>query len=677
MAIGLAAIVYLLTENQQQSYKSEALVYTGIASGYDIEATEQQRVDFFGVNNAFDNLINIAKSQQTLEKTAIKLLALHLQLSKPQQEILGPIPFNNLHTRLPAGFREKHLVPGDISQTADRLQHSLDTGSVFLNNLIFKSQTPYGLKTLERVKVVRQSNSDMVKFMYEYPNAEICHSTLKFMVEVFVARYKNLRKSQTSDVVSYFEERLAEARNELKTAEDNLTFFRSRNQIINYTEQTKFIASKKQDALEHYTQERMDLVASKAVMDSLERRLNKKDVILSTNSTMIDQRNELAELQKKIAFLKIEGSGPSEIKQLEIQSENIRDQISDRIVENYKLTHSKEGVRIEQLLDAWLDNLVKVSEQQARIQLYEDRLKDINEQYDIYAPLGSTLSRLEREIDVAERAYLEVLHGLNLAKIREQNIKMSNNLKIIDPPEYPREPEPSKRMLLVILAFLIGGGGCFSVLLAIELLDNTLKRPIKAEKDTGLHVLSAFPVISKKTHRKFPGLMKLLRQNFFSRLKLNSKSSQLFQIGIYSHYPLEGKTTLVEQLQQVINEKASQMSNGHDSNGSEEKTVSHKLDNVILVEFPAVFKEGFQVELMKSCDQNVLVARADRSWEVADKRMLEDYREQFENEPYLFLNGVKSHELEQLIGDLPKKRSRLRRWLKRVLQFEFSKNKFP
>ena len=47
------------------------------------------------------------------------------------------------------------------------------------------------------------------------------------------------------------------------------------------------------------------------------------------------------------------------------------------------------------------------------------------------APLGATLKRIEREINVAEKEYLSLLHSLNLSKLRQQNIELSSNIKAV------------------------------------------------------------------------------------------------------------------------------------------------------------------------------------------------------------------------------------------------------
>ena len=57
---------------------------------------------------------------------------------------------------------------------------------------------------------------------------------------------------------------------------------------------------------------------------------------------------------------------------------------------------------------------------------------------------GSTLKRIDREISVAEQEYLELLKGLNLAKLKVQDVELSSNIKAVDPPYYPlRQTRPS------------------------------------------------------------------------------------------------------------------------------------------------------------------------------------------------------------------------------------------
>jgi hypothetical protein len=47
------------------------------------------------------------------------------------------------------------------------------------------------------------------------------------------------------------------------------------------------------------------------------------------------------------------------------------------------------------------------------------------------------LKRIEREISVSEQGYLELLHGLNLAKIKSKDNELSSDLKLSTRLFYP------------------------------------------------------------------------------------------------------------------------------------------------------------------------------------------------------------------------------------------------
>ena len=83
----LAVFVFLFTLKQKKHYASSALIYTGIASGFNIESGSADKVDYHAVNNAFDNLITIIESKQTVEEVMLRLLAKHIYKLKNQEAI--------------------------------------------------------------------------------------------------------------------------------------------------------------------------------------------------------------------------------------------------------------------------------------------------------------------------------------------------------------------------------------------------------------------------------------------------------------------------------------------------------------------------------------------------------------------------------------------------------------
>jgi hypothetical protein len=79
-----------------------------------------------------------------------------------------------------------------------------------------------------------------------------------------------------------------------------------------------------------------------------------------------------------------------------------------------------------------MNNVVEAENLKATIKTMDSQSNDWKNTK--YAPAGATIKKIEREITVSEQGYLEILHGLNLAKLKLQDSEMSSNIKSIDEP---------------------------------------------------------------------------------------------------------------------------------------------------------------------------------------------------------------------------------------------------
>ena len=102
----LALVVFYLTRNQNKVYESEAIIYTGITTGYSIESTAQRPTDFFSTSAQFDNLINIINSRQTIVESAIMLLAQNLSLEGFNAQYISKENYNKLQQIVPKKVKD-------------------------------------------------------------------------------------------------------------------------------------------------------------------------------------------------------------------------------------------------------------------------------------------------------------------------------------------------------------------------------------------------------------------------------------------------------------------------------------------------------------------------------------------------------------------------------------------
>ena len=691
----LAFTVFYFTRNQDKEYAASAMIYTGIASGFNIESGADQKLDYKAVNNAFDNLLLVIESRITMEEVSLRLIASHLILEKPTYGIIEAKAFNDLHTYFSEELKSK-VISEDEEETYQRLKALYELGNPELQQLINKGNSHWSLKRLSGISAKRNKSSDMVELANTSTDPGICQQTLVILLDVFTRRYKDLKQSETGDVVAYFEAELQKGKNNLNDAEDRLTEFRVKSRVINYVEQTKAIAFKKQNALEEFAMKKMNLKSTEAALVQIEEKLKIRENILGKNVEVLDKKNRLTEITGQLALLHAKTGEDSVFQQLTTEQNQLKKELERDLEILFSYSNTKEGLPSRQLLNDWLNNVVQLEKDKVIVSLYQSRLNDLDGEYDRFAPMGSTIARLEREIDVYEREYLEILHGLNMAKLRQQHIEMSSNVEILDEPQFPQEALASKRGLLIVASFMFGLFAVVASLLGGVLLDSSLKNPVKANKITGLEVAGVLPKIDARFEKKYDGMVPRLSSILANKIKLEKHAQNLTEpiliVGL-STQQQEGKTTALSPLFQAVKasgETACLISPKSDQTIDDVDYFEYEITpnlssfkaledftgqevkgyDYIFLELPAWVEGHVPVQLVSDSDLILWTVRADRSWSVAYKSMLSDLEKLSANKPQLILNGVKHYYLDQIIAELPVKRSLLVSWVRKVVRFE-------
>lgn len=506
----------------------------------------------------------------------------------------------------------------------------------------------------------------------------------------------------------------------LHDAEERLKTFQEESKIINYYEQTRFIANKREDLYESYMTQLMNMVAADSALRTLERQMNQRNLLGLVNRELLSKRDSLSAAVSEMAQLRL----------LKDDTLRVRPRIDSlrRAIGVYKralssasdsimvIQRSPRGSEIDDLLSEWLKNLLRMEDAAARLRVIENRKVEFEEIYDTYAPLGSTLKRLEREIDIAEREYLENLHSLNQARLHRQSMLMSTNLKVVDVPFFPASADPSKRMMLVIVAFLAGFILPVALVIAMEFFDKTLKKPDWARRTTELEVIGVMPRLGQKKRyrsRVDEAFLEerpigLMLQNLKIELAKKTHKRPL-RLLILSMRAQEGKTLVGYLLTKYLRNYQAKvtyftpeseqdetsfpavvaplMGDKHTHHyhlredlfelNSEEELLPEVAENgadpdYFITELPGLLNRPYPVELLRKADLILLVARANRTWIDADRHVLERIATITQSPIRLVLNGVDVEYLEESLGELPKRRSSIRRYVKRYLKAGFS-----
>lgn len=704
-----AGIVFFLTRNTKKEYVSNTQVYTGIASGYGITSGENDRVDYFAVNNAFDNLMATIKSRETIEEVGMKLLAKHLLIKKPSYKELSEENFNYIKANIPEKLRKELTVKDNEELTYFRIEtykKSKDINEI--TSILTAPGSIYSLDAISaNMNAQRKQSSDMLEISYKCNDPAVCQQTLQYIVDVVMKRYRGIKGTETNNVVNYFEEQLRLAALQLRKSEDNLRDYSSQNKIINYYEQAKFVAESKENVTADRQKQEEALDASVAALKKVEEKIDSKLNILEVNSNLSALRQQLTDVTYKIANAELYDGNKNMIDEYHAESEKIKKQIKDEVSNQYKWNNTPEGLPRANILSEWLSKYIAVDENKAKLNVIINRLDGFDAIYKELAPVGSNLKRIEREVDVNEKEYLSILHGLNMARLRQKSLEMSNNLSITDYPFLPLKPQPSKRLVFIIMAFMATFFLSLATVVGKAMLGRTIQTPARSEKYTGLQFISAFPDHSKLNKMVIresldEAMLSHLFSNIQVQLKLNGKETdQPLIITLSSVKKGEGKSycgnLLAEKLHSQYNsvlylspDETSSLSNPaieychykRDENyqksfGIAEWMKSLKIDynsyKVLIIELEELSKFSISERLLKESSLNLFILSSERVWNESDSRALGLFTKLVPNKPFVLLNHLDIDRMESIIGEIPKRRGTVRKVVKRIVTFDFQR----
>lgn len=607
--------------------------------------------------------------------------------------------------------------PEDFQQTFNNLLsfYSANDTNFIYGLLHYGQHAHYSIAKISELQVYREKNSDMVKIIYAADDPGICQQTLKIVSKVFMKNYKMLRENETNLVIKYFEEQVDLADKKLQEAEDRLLKFNMKNNIINYNEQTKYIASQKEDLDLYYQNEQVRMASSSSALRELETNLTARDSIYLKSDEINQMRKELADIAEAIVINELSESyderTKNKLNSLRLRQKVLKDNIKLYVDQLYLYSHSTQGMPIKTLLESWLTNTLSYEEAKAALVVLARRKLDFVRTYQRFAPLGAMLKRIEREIKVAEQSFLELLRSLNSAKMKQQRLDMSTNIKVVDPAFFPISPKASKSKILIAAAFLFGLILVSFTILILEYFDSSVRNPNKVKYETKLQLAGAYPRIGSKAQANELAiitnrLIDMIIQNIKLGLTKNSdpdKKSKI--ILLVSTQDKMGKTLIGQKVVNRLRDMGKNVlyanySKVNDTSKIEEdynysytykagsdfidlESVPQLLDaknirkdnydyDYIFVELPSIVYNNYPLKFISEADSILLVVSAASSIQSADKNALETFKTSVNVEPLVILNEVELYNLEYLLTSVPKTRRQAAiKSIKNILNYPF------
>ncbi|MDD2498319.1 MAG: hypothetical protein PHY90_09365, partial [Desulfitobacteriaceae bacterium] len=505
------------------------------------------------------------------------------------------------------------------------------------------------------------------------------YQTLLLLNRYYTKEYKTLQFGSTNTAIRYFEEELARVGKELKEGEDSLTLYNIENRIINYDEQTKQVAALDKDYDLRFQDLLLNYNSAAASVRFLETHMEENMLRLKDNADFLAKLNQISFLDSKIAEIETfyhdsvySVQGGQDLKTLKQQSEKVKNDLVNYTESYSNRKYTRDGYPTSNFVTQWVDELLKLERAKAEIEVMEDDMARLDQQYSHFSPIGSTIKRQERSINFTERNYLSILTSLNAARLRLKSLEMNSaSLKLINQPVFPLNAEPSTRRKLVMAAY---AGSLFFLIgffLLVDLLDRTLRDRIRTERVTGAKVLGALPGKGKLRQRKYSKLYKEKAVQYIANALQDHfhEGDSTPIINIISSKAGMGKSFLVEMLNdywtkqgitvQLIRygEDFDPASPEYIFSGSIRDLVRNEMSvgkKIILVEHASMEVGSIPASLLSEASVNLAVLRADRVWSEKNKQLFDRFKTKSATTPtFVCLNFADKDVVECFTGMLP------------------------
>ena len=689
----VTGLVIYFTQFLPYSYSVKGSIYTGVSTQTSLDGTS---TNYAAIASSFDNLINIGKSQQTLQEVSLRLLANAFTYGEEWND--------NRYIQAKHYRQLLEMAPREVLALADRKDVNITLEKLrsykkedrhnFIYQMLNSYVQFYSLSALDGIDIRRAGNSDILHISYTSADPGMTQQTVEFLIEELKKAYEILRFKATNDVIAYFEEQVRITKKKLDEEEDDLMHYNVAQQVINYGEETKALAGTRYQVDDRYEEAERTYQGAVSLRKMLDERMDIRANIIRNNSALLQELNRVSSLNQQIMEKEIFTNSDPEVTQKEredlARTEQRISQISDSL---NQFSFTKEGVGIEDMVTEWLTACVNEAKAKAELDVLKRRQESIMEHYAHMSPIGTQVNRKEHAIGIAEDNYRVQLDGLAKAHMRLKNIEMStSNLQTVAPPPYPLADNGRNRMMYVLIAFIGSILFIISFCLIIEVLDRTLRDAFRSQRLSGLPVIVAFNGISNLKYRGFLKACNRMAASYSCR-RLNKylRPGETSVINLISINPREGKSFLAKYFAdywrkegltvRIVNHSIDFMV--HDKSYAQAKQMSdfwvkneaEATPDIVIVEYPSMQEAGLPINVLKAGDINLLIANAQRLWRDSDTAAIAPLKESLSDKPFMmYLNNADREVVESFTGELPPKLP-VHSYFSRLAQFGLTSQK--
>ncbi len=542
--VATVLITYFLVRNLPDSYVSQAQIATGIVDQSKKPNSLQQSLTSQQIIQEFSNLLATMKMKHVLDQVSYQLMIHDLSTNRPFRQpskLLSKLSANQRATarKILINFYNNG-IPLNLYHVEQKKLYDL------LISMKYDSET---LK--DRVQAFRAGDSDFIVILMESEDPELSAYIVNSVSNEFIRYYTKALKGNQIKTTAFLRQLLAQKSDTLSSRMNALRDYKVKNRVLNLDEQSKQsyariieYENKKQEALQQTSSFAGALGEIDAKFNPNERKYL-ESITSKLNLDIVATKDEISRLYDEYYKNDLDEKYKTSIDSLNSLLSAQIGRSSDAYIVNP--LNGKEALIAEKLT---LETQLDIS--RYSISSLDRELGRLNDQFEQLVPREADVQQLSMDIDLATEEYTDVLNKFN-----QSNLENSFETRLnVAQSAMSGLPQPSKKMLLVLISGIISFVFCLLIFFVIFYFDNSITTPKELANVSQKPVIGSLRKLAlgsinlneiwnsdqkNKVNIDFKSQLRSLRYDIEEEIKGKI-------IAISSISPQEGKTLLTQSL---------------------------------------------------------------------------------------------------------------------------------
>lgn len=368
-------------------------------------------------------------------------------------------------------------------------------------------------------------NTEILQLKVKGKSPEQARKANQLLVETFLLRMTELSRIEQTGTKNFLENRTDAAKKDLDKAETALQDYKIQYKILTPSDSSKLF-------LDRIALAEKEAAANRIEMGVAQARLNAANSILggegrnsADNRTVQAYNAQLAKLEsERISYLDKYTEKHPRMIELNDQIAELKTKIRDEVRKVAALQAPSDNAVHQRLVASKFQSEGELIVAQQKAAVLQEVIDQNNRDLELLPAVEKGYVKVARDAEVARELYIMLAKRLEESKVAE--VMQPNNVQVVDEPTLPERPISPRKGRTLALAALLGFLLSCGYIVAMELMNRTIRTEDDVKNYLALPVMGAIPdeesmnramTIQKEMENKEPGFLSKVQRFFFKK----------------------------------------------------------------------------------------------------------------------------------------------------------------